>query len=120
MPHLTIEYTANLAGLDADALLADANQRLAASGHCREADIKSRARRLETFRIGTAQTPRAFVHATLSLLPGRSDEVKSQLAGLVLQALNVHVQGEHPELQLCVAIDELHGASYSKLALAAT
>ena len=120
MPHLIVEYTSNLAALDAAALLADANRRLAASGHCSEADIKSRARRLDTFRVGTAETPRAFVHATLSLLPGRPDEVKSLLAGLVLEALQAHAPGSHPQLQLCVAVDELHGASYTKLVLAAT
>lgn len=119
MPHLTIDYTGNLRSLDTQALLTDANRRLAASGHFAEGDIKSRARMHDAFRIGTSDDPRAFVHATLAILPGRTDDVKALLSNLVLEASQVHVPPNHPELQLCAAVEEIHGPSYAKRALAA-
>ena len=113
MPHLTFEYTANLA-FDADALLRVANERLAASGHFVEVDIKSRARRLEAWRVGTADAARGFVHAVLALLPGRSDAVKAELSALLLDVLRQHLPTAHVATQLCVSVEEIHGPAYAK------
>lgn len=84
MPHLTVQYTANLDGYDADAALAALNGALAACGHFDELAIKSRAWVLDHYRIGTADRGRAFVHAQLKILPGRSEAVRGDLSAIVL------------------------------------
>jgi 5-carboxymethyl-2-hydroxymuconate isomerase len=115
MPHLTLEYTANLSALDPARALEQLNQTLANCGHFNEADIKSRALKLEVFRVGTAPTPRAFAHAKLSLMPGRSPEVKRQIAEALLAGLQtVAVAASGTELQLCVELFEIDKAVYAK------
>ncbi|CAG9267748.1 putative 5-carboxymethyl-2-hydroxymuconate delta isomerase [Burkholderia cepacia] len=115
MPHLTLEYSANLDGFDAGATLRALNVALAASGHFDERDIKSRALRLDTFAVGTSPAPRAFVHAKLAVLSGRPTDVKREFSERVLAELKRHVvapPGMH--LQLSAEILELERESYAK------
>lgn len=88
MPHLHMEYTANLPQLDTDKALLRLNHALVASGQFSdEFDIKSRAVKVESFRVGTGLGERAFVHVKLALLSGRSPEIKKQLSESLLAVL---------------------------------
>lgn len=118
MPHLTLEYTCNLAGFDAPAVLARANAAMFASGLFGESDIKSRAIRVEDFLVGIESAPRAFVHARIALLPGRTGEQRRFLADAVLDALREAVgtpAGLHT--QLSVETLELDRGSYARMAV---
>ncbi|MGC5700117.1 5-carboxymethyl-2-hydroxymuconate Delta-isomerase [Pseudomonas sp. NFXW11] len=119
MPHLHMEYTANLPQLDVDQALLRFNQALAASGQFSdEFDIKSRAIKLDHFRVGTNPGERAFIHLKLALLSGRSAEIKQQLSERLLAQLQE--LGPWPadlSVQLCVEIIDIDSASYSKAAL---
>lgn len=70
MPHLTVEYTSNLAaGFPKAEVLRALNQAVAASPEIQnESDLKTRLVALDHFEIGTAPASRAFVHAQLRLL----------------------------------------------------
>jgi len=121
MPHLTLEYTANLASADFDDLLLRLNEALVASGEFPEDHIKSRAVELATFRIGTqvetSAQRRGFVHVRLALHSGRSAQVKR---GLSESLLGVFQHGNWPsglDIQLCVEILDIDRESYSKLRL---
>ena len=83
MPHLTIEYSSNLPGYPEAQALADLNASLCASPEILdEADLKSRfVRTSGSFQIGTQPANRAFVHAQLRLLSGRSPEAKRTWRG---------------------------------------
>ncbi|MFZ4967883.1 5-carboxymethyl-2-hydroxymuconate Delta-isomerase [Pseudomonas gingeri] len=88
MPHVFLEYTPNLSDFDADKALLRINHALVASGQfAAESDIKSRATRLTTFRVGTGLGERGFVHVKLELFGGRSVEVKKQLSESILSSL---------------------------------
>lgn len=97
MPHLHMEYTANLPQLNADVALIRLNNTLVGSGQfAAEFDIKSRAVKVETFKVGTAMGERAFVHVKLALLSGRSPQIKKQLgqpAGGVAGSVRVASRG---------------------------
>ncbi|MBU8978106.1 MULTISPECIES: 5-carboxymethyl-2-hydroxymuconate Delta-isomerase [unclassified Lysobacter] len=114
MPHLTLHYTANVDGFDPDAALREINHRLADSGHFDEAAIKSRALRLDHYRVGIAEDARGFVHAQLRILPGRDADTRAALSALVLDALQATLPYRHPHTQLCVEVDEMDARSYSK------
>ena len=118
MPHLYMEYTANLPQLDADKALLRFNHALVASGQFAEYDIKSRARKVETFRVGTGLGERAFVHVKLSLLSGRSPEIKKQLSQSLLAVLQELCEWPAGvELQLAVEILDIDRDSYGKLSI---
>ena len=114
MPHLNLQYTANLAGYDADAALARINQALALSGHFDELAIKSRACALEHYRVGTADTGRAFIHVQLKVLPGRDDATRKAFAEIIIAALSSVLADCPPSTQLCVEVDELDARTYTK------
>lgn len=119
MPHVHMEYTNNLPGLNADLALIRLNNTLVASGQfAAEYDIKSRAVKVETFKVGTALGERAFVHVKLALLSGRSAEIKKQLSESLLAV--VQDLCEWPtgvEVQLAVEILDIDRESYAKIAI---
>jgi 5-carboxymethyl-2-hydroxymuconate isomerase len=119
MPHLHLEYTANLPDLNADVALIRLNNTLVGSGQfAAEYDIKSRAVKVETFKVGTGLGERAFVHVKLALLSGRSDSIKKQLSESLLAV--VQDLCEWPagvEVQLCVEVLDIHRESYAKTAI---
>lgn len=87
MPHLTIEFSSNTPPFNQLALLQACNKTLADSGQFTEIDIKSRTVRHDTFVVGTASEPRAFVYAHLALLNGRAPDIKRDLAQRLHQVL---------------------------------
>mgnify|MGYP003730343275 CR=1 FL=1 len=119
MPHLHLEYTANLTDLAVEKTLLRLNNVLMASGQFgSEFDIKSRAFKVESFQVGTSLSPRAFIAVKLSLLSGRSPQVKKQLSESLLAALQD--MGEWPadmQIQLSVQLVDMDRESYSKVAI---
>ncbi len=118
MPHLTLEYTDNLKEFDPAAALLAMNRVLLASGQFEEQDLKSRAIRLDNYRIGTTEVPRAFVHVALAMLEGRSPGVRRQVAADLLHALRQ--SGGWPagiEVQCSVDVQEMVRTCYAKASL---
>lgn len=119
MPHLHMEFTANLPELNADVALMRLNNALVASGQFNaESDIKARAIKLETFKVGTALNERAFVHVKLALLSGRSPQIKKQLSESLLAVVQDLCQWPAGvEVQLAVELLDIDRESYSKVAI---
>ena len=114
MPFLTLEYSANLTNLDAPALLLHLNESLVTSAPTEEMAIKSRASRFDVFQVGTTAEPRAFLHVKLSLLSGRTPEVKRGIAeGLmaVLQAAGPWPAGML--VQMAVELTDIDRAAFA-------
>ena len=117
MPHLTVEYSSNLPGYPEAKALAELNAAVCASPEVLdEADLKTRfVRTTDSFQVGTEAAGRAFVHAQLRLLSGRSPEAKKDLAGRVagvLRRLTPRPQGLM--VQLSVEIVDMDRPSYVK------
>jgi 5-carboxymethyl-2-hydroxymuconate isomerase len=115
MPHLRLEYTSNLSYCDWKAALLRLNAALTETGHVDEIDIKSRARAVDHFVIGTSAEKRGFVHVTLLLMSGRSTEIKSSLSQILLEELRDIFPGS-PEthVQLCVEVVDIDRDTYAK------
>lgn len=115
MPHLTMEYSANITGFDAAGALLSLNTALVGTRHFEALDIKSRARALDTFLVGTEPRGHGFVHVTLALLSGRDAATKRALSDTLLSALKRFCADERGlRLQLCAEIVEIDRASYAK------
>ena len=115
MPHLVIEYSANLVGFDPQTALCHANQMLDAVGLFQEIVIKCRALACPVFQVGLADSGRGFIHARLALMPGRTPQQKSDVSQGLLhvlrQALPVLPQ---LHVQLSVELYELDASCYAK------
>ena len=118
MPHLTLEYTTNLAGFDPRAALNSLNIALVESSQFEGPDIKSRAIASDCFQIGVGEVDVAFVHVNLSLLSGRTPQIKKDLSSRLLQALQNLVASSSPistlEIQITVDVSDLDRDCYAK------
>ena len=79
-------------------------------------DLKSRAIMQQDYVIGlNVVRDQAYVHAKVSLLSGRSVEVRQEISELVLDVMQQYIAPQ-PELkiQLCVEIIEMPKQTYSK------
>jgi len=116
MPHLVLDYSANLRDrLDAKAALAALNRELDAVGEFVTEDIKSRARALETFVVGVSGREEAFVHLELAILAGRSPELKHDVLGRLLGVLRARLAAPPGmRTQITVRIVDIDRHGYTK------
>lgn len=116
MPHLIVEYSANLPDFPEAQALAELNVAVVASPEvANEADLKSRIVRVGSFQVGTEPAQRAFVHAQLRLLAGRTPEAKHDLAERVASVLRrLTPRPEGVLVQLSVEIVDMDRPSYIK------
>jgi 5-carboxymethyl-2-hydroxymuconate isomerase len=88
MPHLILEYSANLAApADLQGIFGSLHAALSSLGIALD-DCKSRAYRCESYRVGTGAPVRAFVHLTLALLESRAPEAQRAAGERALHILN--------------------------------
>lgn len=118
MPHLHIEYTDNLSGLNERELMQEINAVVCAHPTVPdEADVKARIACLDMNKvyIGTQPDNRGFVHVELKLMAGRSTEAKKQMSDGISEALRRLVP--HPDglmVQLSVDVADMDKATYFK------
>ncbi len=113
MPHIIIEYSEDVADLVAMQDIVDAAHDGAMSSELfPEYDIKTRAISYREHRTGT--THDSFVHVTVRLLDGRSDDQKAILSEAVLGRIEPLL----PRVaSVGVEIVDMHRASYRKRVL---
>ncbi|AVO40342.1 5-carboxymethyl-2-hydroxymuconate Delta-isomerase [Simplicispira suum] len=116
MPHLIVEYSANLAPFPERKTLVELNEAVCASPEVQtEADLKTRFISQNSFAVGTESSPRGFVHAQLRLLAGRTPDAKADLAERVAAVLRRRTpQPEGMLVQLSVEIVDMDRPSYVK------
>ncbi|MBI1625264.1 5-carboxymethyl-2-hydroxymuconate Delta-isomerase [Comamonas suwonensis] len=118
MPHLHIEYTDNLTGLNERELMREVNA--VVCNHptvTDEADVKSRIARLNmgNVYIGNQPDNRGFVHVQLQLMAGRSTEAKKQMSDGIAEVLRRLVpQPADLHVQLSVDVADMDKATYFK------
>ena len=116
MPHLIVEYTRNLTGFPHAQVLRELNLALTSSPEVlNEADLKTRILVLDSYEIGSSPAARAFVHAQLRLLSGRTPEAKKDLGARIAAVLRqLTPKPEGVMVQLSVEIVDMDRGSYVK------
>ena len=107
MPHLTFEYTDNLhADGNIPALLKKANQVLIDQGGVFPiGGIRSRAIRLTDYCVADGTVDDAFVHATLKIGAGRSDEQKKKAGDELFQMISEHFAAIYQQRPLALSLE---------------
>ena len=118
MPHLYIEYTENLTGLNERELMREINAVICSHPTVNdEADVKARIARLamSNVYIGNQPDNRGFVHVYLRLMAGRSTEAKKQMSDGMAEVLRRIVPpAADLMVQLSVDIADMDKATYFK------
>lgn len=115
MPHLVLEYTANLLpDFQPAQALHRMNTVLLASGEFVADHIKSRAIRLDDYLVGDAARG-SFIHARLHLLAGREPAVKQALTeGLVSALRSCITRDTASPVQITAEAVDMDRGVYSK------
>lgn len=92
MPHIQIDYTANLADTVIDERLVDrVHQAAIDSGVFPVWGIRTFARPLSEYRVGNGEAGNGFVNVTVRIAPGRNlalrQRIQRELFGAVLQVM---------------------------------
>lgn len=111
MPHIIVEYTDHL-NLDLEKLTIELHRTLVEQDTIKEEAIKTRAIPVKATVVGTAKCHDKMIHIALKLLPGRSDELRKNMAeALFATARKVSLD---ENISITVETLELHTASYIK------
>jgi len=116
MPHVVVDYSENLTGLNAKQLLEEINTTLIETELFSPEDIKSRARKDDVFLIGLG-TDQAYIHVKAYILSGRNAEQKQLMGDQLLSTLSrkKYLQQEfNKEIQLCVELIDMPRENYFK------
>lgn len=120
MPHLNLEYTANLAeAFDVPSALRGANAALLATGIIDAPEqMKSRATRLNDYRVGNFDDGEGFIHARMHIMAGRSIVQRQQLGQALVTALqSVLAPVASIRVQITVEITEMLHDTYQKVVI---
>jgi 5-carboxymethyl-2-hydroxymuconate isomerase len=110
MPHLTIEYSANLAGQsDIDALCRDLHAALLASGLFELGAIRVRALCAESYAVADLLAENGFADLRLRIGAGRSAAEKARAGALIFAAASSHFAPlfQTPHFALTLDISEI-------------
>lgn len=89
MPHITIEYTANLEPeLDLPALVGALHEVASGIEAFPRAGLRTRAERRDHYLVADGHPDNAFVHLTLRIAHGRTPEVKRDAADRLFAAFS--------------------------------
>jgi 5-carboxymethyl-2-hydroxymuconate isomerase len=117
MPHLTLEYTANLRHRRPDAaLLLGLHRVLESAPGVRIGNCKSRWREVEGWVVGDGRERSAFVHLDIRLLEGRPEAQRQAVGSAALELLKGHFlpAPDGVEIQITVEVLEIGKALYFK------
>lgn len=109
MPHIVLEYSANLSELpDFRALFDDIHQALHRIGGIKIENCKSRVRVAEHYYIGDGNPDNAFIHLDIEFVKGRSAEVRQAIGreclDLVKRYYHLHLSDA---LQITVKVNDI-------------
>jgi 5-carboxymethyl-2-hydroxymuconate isomerase len=110
MPHIIVEYSANLDdSIDVPALLGALHQAMIESGQAPLEGIRTRAERREHFCVADRNPDNAFVHIIVRMREGRPKEAYQKVADMLMAAAETSLDAtlkKHP-MQLALEMHEI-------------
>ncbi|AHE67555.1 5-carboxymethyl-2-hydroxymuconate Delta-isomerase [Legionella oakridgensis] len=115
MPHLILECSNNIAStIDFKPLFQTLHQLLADKLPTQITSCKSRVVIHDHYFIGNDFEHGAFIHLTIKILPGRTNELKSELAKQILDIINTNISQHHLNTATSVEILDLSPQYFKK------
>ncbi len=117
MPHILVEYSANLdSDVEIAALVATIHKAALATGVFPIGGTRTRAARRDVFQIADQHPDNAFIHVQLSIAEGRDDETRHQTGEAIFAALTGFTENicNRRPLALSLSIAEIDSATSFK------
>lgn len=106
MPHLTVEYSANLERrVDMVAVIRAVHEAALATGVFPEGGIRTRAARRDLFLVADGHEDNAFVHVSARIGAGRSDEVRRTAGERIFEGLNAVLEEAYASGPLAISLE---------------
>ncbi|CAD6527152.1 5-carboxymethyl-2-hydroxymuconate Delta-isomerase [Paraburkholderia kirstenboschensis] len=111
MPHLTLEYSANLADAESMSRLCNTLAQCLAEQRDNEqrvyppGGIRVRALRCEHYCIADGRADAAFLHANLKIAAGRSDAIKKATGDALFALIKQHFANEFEQSGLALSLE---------------
>jgi 5-carboxymethyl-2-hydroxymuconate isomerase len=113
MPHITVEYSANLEPeLDIRRLVDAVHETVVRSGIFELGGIRTRAEKRDAYRVADGDPTNGFIHVVIRIAPGRPVEKRKVLGEAVLATVAKDTDAIYAKrgLALSVEIQELDAA----------
>ncbi len=106
MPHVIIEYSANVADHhDIDALVGVVHDAVVATGIGPHGGVRTRAIVRNHYRVGDTDPANAMIAMVARLGPGRDAETKKAFIDEILDAAEAHTMGESDALDIAWSLE---------------
>jgi len=106
MPHLIVEYSANLdTRLDVRALVNAVHEASIATGAFDIKAVRTRAERRDVYALANGDPENAFVMVTVRILRGRDDAIRRRLGEAMFEALRRHLQPIADVLPIAISLE---------------
>tara|TARA_Y100001001_G_C7985789_1_gene301099 strand:- start:777 stop:1118 length:342 start_codon:yes stop_codon:yes gene_type:complete len=110
MPHIVIEYSKNIENQsNINSIISAVVNAACSSGEISRVDIKARAIPFDLFQLGSREN--TFIHVTLSLLEGRTDDQKVAISKDLRKTLDEYL----PTVSsISIDIRDMNATAYKK------
>jgi 5-carboxymethyl-2-hydroxymuconate isomerase len=106
VPHLVVEYSANLADrVDIDRSLGDLHRAALATGIFELGAVRTRGAVRDRYVIADGAADNAFVHVTVRIGMGRDEATKNQLADALFAAVCGNLEETHHTTPLAISFE---------------
>lgn len=106
MPHVIVEYSANLEPrVDIPGLLRTIHQAMLASGIAVLGALRTRAARREQYVVADGDPANAFIAITLRLGHGRDEATRGRVAQSVFDAACAHLEPDYAKNPLAISLE---------------
>lgn len=111
MPHIIVEHSDGLS-VDIPKLLSDLHDDLATRDTIDVHGVKTRSLPVHNAIVGNGGDTDKLIHVTLRLMPGRSDDLKKEMAQGLFAIARQSTRDDR--ISVTVEVAELHAESYTK------
>lgn len=105
MPQIKLEYTVNLSPPETDEILRQLHHVLNKLTGIPISNCKSRLIKLDEYLIANGEKNEAFIHLDISLMEGRTKEMKQQIGSECIQLLKAYFTKEANDIDLQITVE---------------